>query len=357
MTECGGCAAAEAGRWERGEWPGVSVIIPVAGDAAEEGRLPAAAAMARQAYPGPLEVLLVSEREARRDPSVPADATGKVRNLWAGAARAVHPVLLFCDADVEAPPGLVRWLVEALGGPGAGLAYALPCWSGGRSLSALLLEAWADAQVGMFLVPAARLASRLPVTGAAVAVPRAVLDRVGGVGALAGYLADDARLGELVQAAGYRAVPRGWVRVRTGAPAARECLGAVLRWLLTLRHHTPLAYALSYLVHPVPAALAWGAAVSARGGPAAAAWLPLALAALLRVACSALPRVRAGAPLWPALLAPLADLLAVPLWPAPLLVRRISWAGITYLVLGGGRVKRLAPGAGPAGAGPAGAAA
>ncbi|MBC7340117.1 MAG: glycosyltransferase [Firmicutes bacterium] len=325
---------------DHGAWPGVSVIIPVAGDARGPGRWPAVSSMERQRYPGPLEVIVVSAREVADDPGLPPEATGKVRNLSAGVRRARYPVLLFCDADVEAPSGLVRDLVRALSEPGTGLAYALPCWTGGQSLPALFLEAWANAQVGTFLLPATRLASRLPVTGAVVALPRAVLGQVGGVAALAGYLADDARLGELVQAAGYRAAPRGWVHVRTGDPAWSECLGAVLRWLLTLRHHTPVAYAVSYLTHWVAAALVWGAAVEVRGGSPGQAWLPLVLVALLRILLSALPPLRAGARgVWPAVLTPLADLLAVPLWPVPLFARRITWAGTTYLVLKGGRVK------------------
>lgn len=332
------------------------MIIPVAANAEGPGQLPAVGSMERQRYPGPLEVIVVSARETGDDPGLLPEATGKLRNLSAGVSRARQPVLLFCDADVEAPTGLVRDLVGALCEPGTGLAYALPCWTGGRSLPALLLAAWANAQVATFLLPATRLASRLPVTGAAVAVPRAVLAQIGGMAALAGYLADDARLGELVQAAGYRATPRGWVQVRAGRLALPECLSAVLRWLLTLRHHTPVAYAVSYLTHWVAAALVWGVAAGMRGGWPGQAWLPLVVVALLRVFLSALPvlRARGGHPVaratWPALLTPLADLIAVLLWPLPLFARRITWAGTNYLVLKAGRVEPV-PGPLPGGGG------
>lgn len=268
-------------------------------------------------------------------------ATDKVRRLHAGVGKARYPVLAFWDADVRAPAGLLARLVRALDRPGVGLAYALPCWTGAQTLPGLLLQAWANAQVGTFLLPIASYGRRQPVTGALVLVHRHVLQEVGGMAALAGYLADDARLGELVQASGYRAVPCGWVRVGCGRRAWGEALSTFLRWLLTLRHHTPRAYALSYLTHPVAAALVWGLAMHLQGAPLLPAWAPVLAVALVRVLAASLPPRLAGASdPWVAVLAPVADLVAAVLWPAPLLVRRVTWAGTTYRILGGGRVTK-----------------
>lgn len=334
------------------------MIIPVApcsADPAGRGKLPAVQSMKRQQYPGPLEVIVASallppdnpapaagypaaaEPDASGGP--PASATDKVRNLWTGVKRARHRILVFCDADVEVPSTLLRELVQALSQPEAGLSYALPCWTGARSGGPLLLQAWANAQVGAFLLPIARYARRRPVTGALVVIPRQVLEEIGGVAALAGYLADDARLGDLVQTAGYRAIPCGWVRVASGNRGWGEALSTFLRWLLTLRHHTPLAYTLSYLTHWVTAGLIWGLWMQARGANPLCAWVPLVAAAVARVWSASLPARYARAPdPWVAVLAPLADLVAAVLWPAPLLVRRVTWAGTTFRVLGGGRV-------------------
>jgi hypothetical protein len=256
--------------------------------------------------------------------------------------KARHPILAFWDADVEAPAGLLARLVHFLvGQPEVGLVYALPCWTAARTLPGLLLQAWANAQVGTFLIPISRSGRRQPVTGALVLVRRRVLEEVGGTAALAGYLADDARLGELVQAAGYRAVPCGWVKVGCGRRGWGETFSTFLRWLVTLRHHTPRAYALSFLTHPVAAGLLWGLFMQHRGMAFGPAWGPLLAAALLRVVAAAWPvRLAGTSDPWVAVLAPLADLVAAVLWPAPLFVRRLTWGGYTYSILGGGRVEK-----------------
>jgi len=324
-------------------YPGVSVIVPVAdGDSLPSPVPPAVLSARRQQYPGPLEVIVVTSDPPCRGPAedLPG-ATDKVRKLHAGVKKARHPILAFWDADVQAPPGLLARLVRTLDQPGAGLVYALPCWTGAATLPGLLLQAWANAQVGTFLIPIARSARRQPVTGALVVIHRRTLDQVGGTAALAGYLADDARLGELVQAAGYRAVPCGWVKVGGGRRGWGETLSTFLRWLVTLRHHTPRAYALSCLLHPVAAALLWGLWMQHRGMALGPAWGPLLAAALLRVAAASLPVRLAGARDFSvAALAPVADLLAAVLWPAPLFVRRLTWGGCTYSILGGGRVAK-----------------
>lgn len=317
------------------------MIVPVAPG---EGRpRPALESLGALTYPGPLEIIVADQPIA----PAPAPATDKVHRLWAGVNRARHPVLVFWDADVQVPPGLLPALVHVLSRPQTGLSYALPCWTGARSGPGLLLQAWANAQVGTFLLPIVARARRPPVTGALVALRRQVLEEIGGMRALAGYLADDARLGEVVHRAGYRVVPCGWVRVVVGRCSCGAALSALLRWLLTLRHHTPAAYAVSFLTHWVPAALLWGAWQAARGHSPVWAWGPLAAVAGLRVWRATLPALRAGAPdPLAAVLAPLADVVAALLWPAPLFLRHVTWAGITYRLLGGGRVAPFPDGAG-----------
>lgn len=320
-------------------WPGVTVIVPVTSQAGEEEAGPALASLRGQDYPGEIQILIPPGRAEEEE--VPA--TDKVRQLIRGAQLGRHPWLVFWDADVRAPADLLRRLVAALCRPGAGLAYAFPCWTGARTLAGMILSTWANAQVSSFLLPAAAFARRRPVTGAVMAISRQVLRSLGGAEALRGYLADDARLGELVAREGYEAVPCGWVETGTGRIGWRQAFSTFLRWLLTLRHHTPLAYALSFLCQGAFLALVWGAWARSQGFSPAASWTPLFLVAASRGWLAGFPhrlaRGEGGPPPLGAGLQVLgADLASALLWPVALLARRVTWAGRTYHLGTGGRL-------------------
>lgn len=119
--------------------------------------------------------------------------SGKGSNLYHGVKVARHDILIFSDSDVELPPGAVARLVQPLLDPRVGVVAAAPFHTGsglwGRlmavALNVTIFAHWVP-WVNRFRPPPA-------VPGGTVALRRDVLAKVGGVEAIAGYLAEDVR--------------------------------------------------------------------------------------------------------------------------------------------------------------------
>ena len=91
--------------------------------------------------------------------------------------------------------------------------------------------------------------------GALMAVRRPALDAIGGLDALAPYLADDYMLGQLVSQRGFTVALSSYVvENRVHEPSFRQMLEHELRWARTMRSVRPAGYFLAFLTDALPLA-------------------------------------------------------------------------------------------------------
>ncbi len=276
VLACAGVAQTAVGWWLAGEFmrqprkdaldrPPITVLKPLYGD---EPLLEAAlASFCTQGYPT-VQVLFgvcsandsaipVAQALQRRfsgvdidivvDPSVHGP-NRKVGNLMNMLPYAKHGLLVISDSDVHAPPDLFDRLVVALGRPNVGLATVL--YAGLPAFNSLICRLGAMQITHTFLPGAllARWMGRQDCLGAVMALRRADLEQIGGLGSLVGHLADDAVLGRRIRGLG-RDVALANSIVLTTVP--ETTLGALfqheLRWARTIRTLEAKGFAASVL--------------------------------------------------------------------------------------------------------------
>ncbi|MCL6451247.1 MAG: glycosyltransferase, partial [Acetobacteraceae bacterium] len=382
---CGPTAPGAPGARGGGGGPGAGAG-PGRGGAGRRSLEAALEALAGQGYPAPLQVIFCLEEDdaAARDAVQGLEAvrrgkaavvavpphpfrTGKGSNLAGGASAALHPWLAWMDADVEPGPGFLPRLCAPLVRPGVGCAFAFPFHRGARGLTAAALALFVNVRgLTDFLPPA--LSGRRPtfLAGAAVAVRREALESMGGAEALAGRLADDIRLGELLGARGWRIQPaRTPAWCAAGSPGPRGFWARLRRWMLGARLQMPRLHAASGLrlgalwalfclglgaagLALAPGQVGPGAAV----GPTAS---PAGTAAVLILGAAAWGVFRAGAAAAVGLileeastlrwcwLAPAVDVAWAAAWIGSWFGRSVEWAGVRYRLGPGGTVARLLP--------------
>ena len=326
--------------------PPVSVLKPLHGD---EALLEAAlASLCAQDFPifqivfgvqdkADPALAVVSRLRARfpqTDIAVVVDGTRhganhKVGNLINMFPAAKHDILVIADSDMHVAPDYLSRLVAALAVPGVGLVttlYAgLPAT---RKMPALLGAGW----INHVFVPGALLAralGRQDCLGATMALRRETLARIGGLAALAGHLADDNVLGQLVRAQGQAVALADTIVATTVAEATlAELFRHELRWARTIRALEPMGFAASVLQYK----LAWAALalLAAPGFPMlgffAAIWAGAALAAW-GTERSLAPRLKGLAIATPLWLLPMRDLMSLCVWAASHVGNRVVWRG------------------------------
>lgn len=325
-------------------WPAVTLLKPLHGD--EPMLEDALATFCTQDYPRFQIVfgvqahddpaIAVVERLRARFPALDATlvvdasrhgANRKVDNLINMRPHARHDVVVISDADIHAPPDLLRSVVAPLTDAAVGLSTTL--YTGlpaSRSFSRLL----GAAGINQGFLPGAllgRALGREDCLGAVMAIRTETLDAIGGLGTLSAHLADDAVLGRKVRALGLhvalaRAIPATGVVERSFAELYRH----ELRWGRTVRGQAPVGYPLSIVQAP----LAWALIAAAATG--LAAWSVVLFAAFwgLRAAIGRdMERTlsgRASTPFW---LLPIRDLLSLAVIVASHADGRVAWHGQT----------------------------
>ena len=323
-----------------GAQPPISVLKPLHGD--EPLLEEALASFCTQDYPAfqivfgvqdPADPALVvvrrlTARFPRADLAVVVDPTPhgpnrKIANLMNMLREARHDVLVIADADTHAASDFLARVGGALQRPGVGLATTLYTGLPAQPLSACLLGATQITHVFLPGVLLGRALGREDCLGAAMALQRQTLETIGGLAALVGHLADDAVLGMLVRAHGWRIALADTVPATTVAETTvASLLSHELRWARTMRSVAPTGYALSALQYPlafatlaaVLAGFAWwslalfGVAWAIRGGVARGIDRLLGLAV--------------PAPVW---LLPLRDLISIGVVLASFASDRVEW--------------------------------
>ena len=323
------------------ERPPVSILKPLKGD---EPLLEAAlASFCTQSYP---EFQLVFGVQDRNDPAIAIvehlrslfprldiamviDETrhggnGKIANLINMWPAAKHDVIVLADSDVHVTPHFLERIVAALDAPEVGAVTALYTgFASGHSFAGR----FGAAQINHTFLPGVllgRMLGRQDCLGAALALRRSTLVRIGGLPALLPHLADDAALGRLVRRLGLRVSLAPSLVVTTVSEETLPTLfGHELRWARTIRALEPLTYATSLLQYPVFWALMTIAAANHRLwalGFAGVVWAVRAMEA--RAMARLLER---GA--FSGWLIPLRELFSIVVLLASYLGNRVMWRG------------------------------
>lgn len=287
--------------------PLVSLLIPARDEAANLRRtLPLLLAAD---YPR-LEILLLDDRSTDGTAEVARQIAGDapLRILhgsdpppgWLGKNWACHQlseaatgeVLVFCDADVDARPSAIRRTVAAIQKHGAGAVTAIPRQRLDGWMQAAVVPLVAQlpvaAMLPLRLVPILRSPSLSMANGQWLAFTRAAYDAVGGHAAVRGDVLEDVALGRLVKARGHRlavcvAASLLAVRMYGSAAAMREGFRKNLYPLLGGR---PLPFAIGLAL----LSMAWIYPFAGALRGTAAALVPLALLAAVRIAAALLFR-------------------------------------------------------------------
>jgi ceramide glucosyltransferase len=270
--------------------------------------------------------LVVSDRLAGANPKV-----SNLANLYEAAK---YDILVVADSDIRVGTDYLRTVVAPLEDREVSLVSCLYRGIADRgvwaTLGAMFINEW--------FYPSALVGERLEgiahAFGATMVCRRETLERIGGFGVLADYLADDYRLGQLITRDGGRVVIARYV-VDTAVTAAtfRDLFLHELRWARTYRTARPLGYFFSVVTLALPIAILAGLV----GGPMAPAVLLLGI----RLAGSVMFSRELDLPVtWRHLcLVPVRDVLSLAVWALSFLGRTVYWAGHRFRVDRNGKLR------------------
>jgi ceramide glucosyltransferase len=308
----------------------------------------------------------------------------KVSNLLAMLPHAKHDLLVLCDSDMRARPDYLRRIAAPFATlPPASLEARrhgeVPGEGEARHTAQSKIQTPApgghphpkskmNAPVGLVTCPyrgvrpqsfAAALealgigADFIPSTlvsravegvsfalGSTIAMPRPVLEQIGGFQPLLDELADDYRLGNSVSRAGYRIVLSDYVVDDVLGPERFTAMWSRrLRWARTVRSCRPSGYAGSCITH----GLALGLLFLVSMGFSGMGWAVFGAVTFVRLLTAlVIARVYTsdGAVVHLLPLLPLSDLFGATLYVASYLGRHVLWRGERFRLLAGGRLVR-----------------
>lgn len=262
----------------------------------------------------------------------------KVSTLRQLLPHARYDWLVISDSDILVQPDLLRRLAGALQQPGIGLATCLyragPVQTWGAALEALSISAdFIPAVTVAYYVEGVKFA-----LGAVMALPRQVLEDIGGFAGIADFLADDYQLGYRVSQAGLQVHLLPYVAQTL---ASRETVAGYLahqlRWARTYRVCRPRGY----FAYGVTLALPWGLLAWLASGLAVWAGQLLTLCLLVRLVVAVVAEragLRGQLPWRYFLLLPLKDMAAFGLWLLSFFGDTVRWQGARYRVRPDGRL-------------------
>ncbi len=262
----------------------------------------------------------------------------KISTLRQLEPRARYGLLVISDSDVKVGSDFLRHTVAALLEPGTGLVScpyrAGPAATLGARLEALTISGdFIPSVAAAFYVEGIRFA-----LGAAMALTRPALGSIGGLAALADFLADDYQLGYRVSQAGFQVGLLPLV-VETQNPglSLRQYLAHQLRWARTYRVCRPggyLAYGITHaLVYSLACFFLSGGAPAALGLVAATLALRAAVAYFSEHRC-----LKGHLTLKAIALLPLKDVISFSLWLLSFLGGGVTWKDRRYRITPEGKL-------------------
>ena len=189
----------------------------------------------------------------------------KIGNLINMLPFAAHDMLVIADSDLHVRPDYLDRVMAALLRPGTGLVTTL---ANGEPAAPGIAARLGALHMSHIFLPSALIGEaigRQDCLGGTMALRCDTLDRIGGLHALVGHLADDNVLGHLVRRLGLS------VRIAETLPVVtvqERSLRALwqheLRWARTIRALTPVIFATTVLQYPLAWALLWLALAESR---------------------------------------------------------------------------------------------
>ena len=261
----------------------------------------------------------------------------KIANVANMLDKARHDILVIADADCRVAPNYLADLAACFADPEVGAAT---CLYRGVPAEHRLADRLGAMFINEWFVPSVLVALRTqPLRycfGATMAVRRRALAAIGGIEALASYLADDHMLGRLVAAKGFRiALCPHIVEIAVAEPDLTALFRHELRWARTMRTVQPIGYAASFLTDVLPLTLVGGLLSDSVATTA----VVVGLALLLRLLMHATARARLGlAGPTHFRLVPLRDLLTFVVRAASFIGRSVEWRAATFHVHADGQM-------------------
>lgn len=286
----------------------------------------------RRRYPYvPVKVVLAGE---------PDRPNAKVCSLVRMVAAASNDFLIMSDSDVHVAPNYIREVLPPLLNPGVGLVTCLyrgvPTGGFWSRLEALGMSV----EMTSGVLVADWLEGMKFALGPTMATRKDVLNKIGGMGALADYCADDYVLGSMIAAAGLEVVLSHHVIDHVVLnQSMRQSLSHQARWMKSTRCSRPLGHLGSGMTFATPFGILGFAASLGTGHPG------LAVATLLAALANRM--VQALVVGWGIVadpyalrycwLYPVRDLLGAVLWAWSFVGgRTIIWRNQRYRLLRGG---------------------
>jgi ceramide glucosyltransferase len=342
------------------ERPPVTILKPLYG--AEPGLYENLRSFCQQNYPSYQIVFGVRDqadpalRVARRllaeFPSLPIEivissvqhgTNRKISNLINMLARAHHDVLVIADSDALVAPDYLAAVTAPLSDHKVGLVTCIyrgvptrQIWS---RLGAMYVNEW--------YMPSVMLAwlfgHQSYASGQTLCLRRDTLGKIGGLQAIANHLADDYRLGELVQGLGLRIVLSPYLlEAEHHEWTLALMMRHELRWMRTIRVLRPLSFRLIFFTFSLPLAIVGMLCVAAEPRFVPLALILFQVAVVARLALHFIHRLRGNrsvlADLW---LLPVRDLLICWVWYRSFFISRITWRGHEFGVGTDGIMRRL----------------
>ncbi len=297
----------------------------------------------------------------------------KVRNLIQMLPAAKYEILVLCDSDMRVTPDYLRRIVAPFADNSAhesALCFTpsvssipapannapqptkrmrksvgmVTCPYRGcnpRSFAAVL-EALG---IGADFIPSTLVSRALEgvsfAFGSTIALPRYVLEELGGFEAIADELADDFRLGNGASKAGYRVILSDYVvEDMLGAERFVAMWARRLRWARTVRACRPAGYAGAFVTYGTALALLFLIAMSFH----LAGWVVLLVTLLVRIVSAVWIAARytddTNIARWWWLL-PISDVFSFVLYVVSFCGSRIVWRGQRFRLRPGGRIEAI----------------
>ena len=259
--------------------------------------------------------------------------TSKVMQMIPSAR---YDFIVVNDGDIRVETDYLRHLIRPFVSKRVGMVTCLYSASAANSLCSRLESLCISTDFAPGVLAARTLEGGLHFGfGATIAVPRDVLHKIGGLGPLVDYLAEDYVLGASVARAGFQ-VEVADQSVQTFLPPYtwKEFFEHQMRLMRGVRDSRPYGYLGSTITYVVPWALITAVVTGGAG------WSLLLLAAALVARFTAAITVAAGVlrdrQIWRDLwLLPLRDCVAAVMWLVSFTGHTVSWRGNEYILRDG----------------------
>jgi len=270
-------------------------------------------------------------------------ANRKIRNLrnMNGHVTPETEILVLSDSDIRATGDYLKRMIAPLrDDPAAGASTALYRIENAASVGGMIEALAVEATFAPGVLVAATFSPLRFAFGASIAVRRANFIESGGFAAIEDYLADDYQIGHRIFKLGKRVVLAPYVAAIYIEPkqSVRGTIAHLIRWNRTIRVCQPAGYFFSLLGNPVIWALAGAALVPAASGGAV---LSVVLATRIVTAAVVAACLGSRRGIVRAVLSPLWDVLSALLWLGGVAGSRVIWRGVTYKIIGDGRLAKI----------------